>query len=759
MIIGQHIRVAYTCIAIIAVLPAAVAGGASSPPRAATHWAFRPPVRPPVPVVKAVDRVRTDVDRFILAALERRGVALNPQADRATLIRRVAFDLTGLPPTLDEIDAFRRDSSPRAAERMIDRYLASPHYGERWGRHWLDAAGYADSNGYFHADTDRPLAYKYRDYVVRAINADKPFDRFLHEQIAGDELAGYAPDGDVTPAMAELLTATHFLRNGPDGTGESDGNDQERQTDRIRVIESATEMTASALLGLTLRCARCHDHKFDPISQTEYFAMQAILSPAYTAHPDRWLEPNRRVVTVGTRGEREAHRRATERADRPIDALRKSVREFAGPIREVLVDERIELLDPPVRAALDRARKTPSKQRTDEQKTLLANHKSVLEVSDDDLGKRFPEFATLRRSVDKRIRSLEKNRPAPLPKVAALFETHRDPLDHHLLERGVHTAPGPVVAPIVPASLTTPSNRYRISPRPAGRISSGRRTAFARWLTDRDNPLVARVMANRIWQRHFGRGIVTTPGNFGVRGARPTHPELLDYLATEFMRRGWSLKDMHRLILTSAVYRQTGTHRERAASVDADNTLLWRFPTRRLDAESVRDAMLSVSGQLDRRMGGPYIPTHRSRDGRVTVDAKKPGARRRSIHLQQRRTQVATMLEVFDAPGMVRNCLERPVSTIPLQSLALLNSDFAVTAAHAFARRVLTEASATDTAGIKHAFLLAVGRPPHDDERAAARQFLNTQRKNYLNRDDATIRVWSDLCQMIFASNAFLYVD
>src|SRR5436305_6443300 len=275
------------CCALAAALACATAA-ADGPPKADAHRAFRPVVRPPAPVVKGA--ARTDVDRFILAALEAKGLALNPEADRATLIRRVAFDLTGLPPTAAELEQFLADKSPDAYERMVDRYLALPRYGERWGKHWLDAAGYADSNGYFNADSDRPIAWRYRDYVVKAFNADKPYDRFVKEQLAGDELVGYTPGGDITPDMVEALTATHFLRNAPDGTGESDGNPDEVRIDRLTVLEGNLQNAMNCLLGVTIQCARCHNHKFEPISQAEYYSLQAIFFPAY--NPDRWIKPN-----------------------------------------------------------------------------------------------------------------------------------------------------------------------------------------------------------------------------------------------------------------------------------------------------------------------------------------------------------------------------------------------------------------------------------------------------------------------------------
>jgi hypothetical protein len=343
--------------------------------------------------------------------------------------------------------------------------------------------------------------------------------------------------------------------------------------------------------------------------------------------------------------------------------------------------------------------------------------------------------------------------PPPLEKMAVLIETDPNPPPHHVLRRGQHNAPTQEVQPGVPASLD-PRHRFHIEPRPHG---TGRRLAFARWVTSPDNPLFARVLVNRIWQHHFGVGLVATPDNFGQSGARPSHPALLDYLATEFMHHGWSIKHLHRLILHSAAYRQTSATRADAAGVDPENRLLWRFPLHRLDAEALRDSLLAVSGELDRRMGGPYVPTKRTPDGSVIVDEARPGARRRSIYLQQRRTQVATLLELFDAPAMATTCAIRNSSTVPLQSLVLLNSDFARARAHAFASRLLREVN--DDHRLTLAFTLACGRPPHESERAASLRFLEAQRTLYAAEKDSTARSWTDWCQMLLASNAFMYVE
>jgi hypothetical protein len=692
----------------------------------AGHWAFRPPIRPAVPTVGRGEAARTPVDRFILAALEKKGLALGPEADRARLLRRVSFDLTGLPPTPAEMQAFLADSSPDAYERMVERYLAAPRYGERWGKFWLDAAGYADSNGYFSADSDRPLAWRYRDHVIRSFNADKPYDRFVREQLAGDELAGHVAGGDVTPDMVEPLAATHFLRNAPDGSGESDGNPDEVRIDRYTVLEGNLQITMNCLLGVTVQCARCHDHKFEPLTQEEYYSLQAILFPAYC--PDHWVKPNDRTVMVTTRARREEYQRRIGQIERQIKALRDSLASVAAPLREQLVEE------------LSAKKPAPPPK-----------------ISDDDLAKRFPEYGALRDQVRKAIVAREKDRPTPPEKLAVLVDAVPDVPAHHILVRGQHNKPGREVKPGVPAALSTSSNTYRLDARPGGGTTTGRRSALARWVTSPKNPLFARVMVNRIWQHHFGTGLVATPDNLGQSGARPSHPELLDWLAVEFVEHGYSIKHLHRLILCSAVYRQSSAPRKDGLAADPDDLLLWRYPLRRLDAESVRDAMLAVSGELDLRMGGPYVPTRRTPEGVVEVDEKDERARRRSIYLQQRRTQVATFLELFDAPAVAVTCSVRNTSTVPLQALALLNADFARRRAEAFARRL--GAASGDDGRILLAFRLACGREPNERERAASRRFIEAQREVYGREKDGEPRVWADFCQMMLASNAFLYVE
>jgi hypothetical protein len=717
----------------------------------ATHPLFQSVVTPSLPVVRGV--ARTALDRFILSALEARHLSWNPEADKATLLRRVCFDLTGLPPSVAELDAFLKDTSVNAYENMVDRYLASPRYGERWGKYWLDAAGYADSNGYFNADSDRPLAWKYRDYVVNSFNADKPYDQFVREQLAGDELVGYTPTGDVTPAMVEQLVATHFLRNAPDGSGESDGNPDEVRTDRFTVLEGNTQIIMNCLLGLTVQCARCHDHKFEPISQKEYYSLQAILYPVY--NPDRWKKPNDRVVVVGIKADLEARQRLTEQVTRQIKALKEALAAYSESLREQLLDERLKVVDATTRTAILDAVKVAKDKRTAEQKKLLKNHARLVDISEAALEKRFPAYGSFREQLKRAIAEREKEKPVQPEKLACFVETDTQPAVHHLLKRGLHNHPTEEVQPGVPGALQSEKNRFQIASQP-GRVTTGRRTALARWLTAAENPLFARVMVNRVWQHHFGTGLVATVDNLGQSGAKPSHPELLDYLAAEFIRNGWSLKTLHRQIMHSAVYRQSSAPRQELEKQDPENRLLGRFPLRRLDAEAVRDAMLFVSDELDTRSGGPAVPSQRTAEGIVQIDDKAEGRFKRSVYLQQRRTQVVTFLQLFDVPTMVTTCGARSPSTVPLQSLALLNSEFVRGRGKSLATRLL---QGTSQQRLDMAYRLVCSRSPTPEERQRCEAFLTTQRTIYRQEKDAEARAWADLCQMLLSSNAFLYVE
>ncbi len=1123
---------------------AAAAGG--------EHWAFAPLRMPPVPQVPA-DGVRTAVDAHLQAALAERGLALSPDADRATLARRLAFVLTGLPPTPDEVAAFVADPAADAYERLVDRLLASPQFGVHWGKHWLDAAGYADTDGYFSSDNERKHGWRYRDYVVASINADKPFDRFVREQLAGDEIACVVPGTAVTPEQRELLVATHFLRNAPDGTDDSAPSPESKRIDRYAALEATEQVVYTSLLGLTIKCARCHDHKFEPLTQREYYQAQSIFYPAFNV--EKWVTPKKRVIHAATADELaawreqkatnearlaaiEAKHRAWVAANRPrglnlfgdagtapaaAGPAWTAAPEGSPPVRfdaggivvaadteSWLATPPIQWIDPEVGAAVavtfdlvaDRATPAgdaavaiayvlaatdvrgcppeksggniyiegrpaggprvyrlrnaaapadrfqslgnlgsvayrpgatygvrvtnlgggkcrlehlvdhavdgsplildhadlppapfalyrypgrdfvvanvaverhapPSAYRGDvlfvddgtkpvadlwsdaapgdappELAVLLANavpnrhcvdrrgtklrivvgmtaeswlctkqsfdwtpdavgrsmQASFLLVDDtvnlpggygqsspaahvgyylgannfgrrradapgnllvsegkdgparvsrsypggseaalgeqrlvpgrrygvrvtnagggvyhlvhlvDDVPdgpplelsaadlpdgafaffygadrsfvvenvivaagdlaqgdapeavKRARQFADRSREHRAAVAAIEKElaEPAGVP-VSWVTDLAPEPPPVFLLRRGQYGEHGDEVTPAGLAVLDDPDHPFAVVPPPGGR-STGRRLALADWLLregSRPLALVARVRANWIWLHCFGTGLSTTPENFGLSGQEPSHPELLEFLAAEFVRSGWSLKRVLRTVLCSTAFRQASAAHAAGLEADPSNRLVWRFPVQRLDAESIRDAMLAVSGGLDDALGGPPVGLKGvllyGAKGEVEPD-EPPGPRRRTLYVQRRRSVLPTFLEVFDLPSIQDTCAERPRSTVALQSLAQLNSAFSRGRAAAFADRLIAAADNAE-ARVDLAFSLCTGRGPAPADREAAVAFLAEQRAAYAPAADAPRRALVDFCQIMFLSNAFLYVE
>ena len=685
-------------------LPSAEEVEGTSP--GADHWAFARLESPEPPRPRDASTARNPVDAFLIDVLETQGLAPSPEADRRTLIRRVTFDLIGLPPTIEEVDAFTADDRPDAYERVVDRLLDSPRYGERWGKFWLDACGFVESNGYFSADTDRPLAWKYRDYVIRAFNADRPLDQIVREQLAGDELSGYKPGMEITQEVIDQLTATHFLRNGQDGTGESDGNPDEVRADKVSVLDGAVHIIGSSLLGMTFQCAKCHDHKFEPFTQKEYYQLHSILYPAFNV--DKWVKPNDRVVEA-----------APAAVVAPWRALEREIDEEVARLRKEHAPRETD---------------TPEEKETRE------------------------------KALEKAVKAANARRTPHPGRIAWVSDVAGESPSAPLLIRGDPAHPGEPVDAGVPAFLSDPDNPFE--PKPTAQGGTGRRAAFANWLTkpgSRPAALLARILVNRIWQNHFGVGLVATSDNFGHTGAPPTHPALLEFLACELTRSGWSAKTVHRLIVGSAAYRRSSVASPEVREADLENHLLARFPIRRLDAEALRDAWLAASGDLDTRVGGPSIPTQRAENGEVAPEASEGRELRRSVYLQTRRTRIDSLLEVFDAPSIVTVCARRASATIPLQSLSLLNSDFLVARAGRLAERLDREcgpASAPQTR-VDLAFRICLGREPTPGEREAALEFLRSQPSRYpgATGDEPTRRAWTDFAQMLLASNAFLYVE
>lgn len=659
--------------------PENIPPGLGLTPEERAFWSFQPVRRPDVPAVPpaAADRIRNPIDAFLLAAMPP-GLSFAPDADRATLIRRLYVDLTGLPPALTDQQRWQSDAGGDWYERLIEELLASPQYGERWGRHWLDVAGYADSDGYTVADAERAWAWKYRDYVVRSFNQDKPFDRFIHEQLAGDELAGPIT-GDLTPEQTELLTATGFLRMAADGTGSGADN----ETARNQVIGDTLKIVSTSLLGVSLACAQCHDHRYDPIPQTDYYALRAVFAPALDWQS--WKPPGQRLVSLYTAADRqkaaeveaEAGRIAAERAAKQKEymqqALEKELSKYAAPLREQL------------RAAYD----TAADKRTDEQKALLNQYPSV-NITPGVLYQYLPAAAEELKKFDARIAEVRQRKPRE-EFLSVLTEPPGHLPETRLFYRGDFQQPKQVVAPAALVAACPEDQHVQFPVDDETLPTSGRRLAFARWLTSPGNPLTPRVLVNRLWLHHFGRGLVATPADFGQLGARPTHPELLDWLADEFRQRGFSVKQMHRLLLTSTAWRQSAQRTEQHDALDPDNRFYSRRALQRLDAEVLRDQMLFVSGRLDLTMGGAPVPLKEDDTGQVIVE---PGQSRRSLYVKVRRSQPVAMLQAFDAPVMETNCELRPVSTVATQSLMLMNSESVLELAAALADRSAAEPAA-----------------------------------------------------------------
>jgi hypothetical protein len=675
------------------------------------HWAWRKPARPAPLAVKDAAWPRNPIDRFILAKLESAGLTPAPPASRETLIRRVTFDLIGLPPTPEEIDAFVNDPAPDAYERLIDRLLASPHYGERWGRHWLDVARFAESNGY-EFDEVRPDAWRYRDYVIRAFNEDRPYDRFVLEQLAGDELF---PDD---PAA---LVATGFNLLGPDMTDSSDQAQRRQNT-----LNDMTDTAGLAFLGLTLACARCHDHKFEPIPQSDYYRFQAFFTPATF----------RRDLPIDGREQRETHARAQREYAALVKPTADALARLEEPYRRRLYEAQLVKLADEARAAHE----TPPDRRTAKQKELVEKTARLLVVSPQAVAAALsPADRARRGELLAALKKFDDRKPAPLPVAMGLQDAAGPAPKTFLLERGELAHRGEEVQAGFPVIF---------EPGAGPRVEANRRAALARWVASKDNPLTARVMVNRLWQHHFGRGLVPTPNDFGVRGERPTHPELLDWLATELVARGWSVKAMHRLMLLSATYRQSIRYIvSRTEKPDPDNRLFSRSNRLRLEGEIIRDSLLAVSGRLNRAMGGPGVfppvPPEAAQAWKASPDPRDHV--RRSVYVFARRNLRFPFLEAFDLPDSSLSCPKRERSTTATQALTLLNAADVSEAAKALAARLTAEAR-TEDERIVLAYRRTLGRRPTATAMELAREFL---RQSPL----------SELCRALFNVNEFVYLD
>ncbi len=731
-----------------------------------SHWAFRPPARPDVPEVENSALVRNSVDAFLLRRLEAKGLALAPEASPLVLLRRATLDLTGLPPTPEEARAFLADTGPGAYERLVDRLLESEEYGERWAQIWLDLAGYADSEGVIDEDRLRQHSWRYRDYVIRALNSDRPYDRFLTEQIAGDELLDFKNLREVSQEHVDTLAATGFLRMTPDGTyGSATGS----LAERFNVVADEMEVLSSAVMGVTVGCARCHDHKYDPLSQKEYYSLSAVFQAALD--PYDWRDPTERFLEVGVASEQEAAQKANAPIQAQIETLQREFDALVTPFFERELERRLTDLPEDTATRLRKVAHTPRKERTPVQSRLAKEHDDLLKIPNADgewhqIAEAFPELKDTAGPVNARIKELKASL-IPLPKIRAVYDMGGEPSRTYLLQRGDAQAIGQRVVPGVPRMLSAKTAAYKPEPPHAG--TSGNRLAFARWLTQPDHPLTARVMVNRIWLNHFGRGIVSTPSNFGLTGAEPTHPELLDWLATEFVRQRWSIKAMHRLMMTSAAYRQSTRVDPESAETDPDNTLLSRMPLRRMDAEVLHDSVLQVTGRLDReRFGRPVNVTKRD-SGEIVPDATAAGWRRAVYVLKKRRMPV-TLLEVFDAPKPAPNCTERRESTVAPQALQLMNGDAVLEHARYLAGRLIDEHPGQSEEQVAAAYERILSRPPSAEEVRLASSDLSTLESHWAahldntrhvgpRRDAARWMALGSLSHALLNSAEFLYID
>lgn len=710
-------------------------------PGARDYWAFKLPVQAQVPTVARA--LSNPVDRFLEKARQDKGLKAAPKADRLTLIRRAYMDLIGLPPSPAEIDASMNDTAPNAWERLVDKLLASPHYGERWGRHWLDAARYADSSGYEN-DTDQPNLYRYRDYVVKSFNDDKPYNTFIKEQIAGDEIPNRTDDS---------LIATGFLRLGPRVRNHEHANPARRYD----YLDDVIGAIGKGMLGLTVQCARCHDHKFDPIPQKDYYALEAsIFGYVETDYP------------LGPREQADAYMRKLSEIGAKVEALKDQIDEIDQPYREKVALESIRDKYPP---DVIRALEKPESERTPGEKLIAiqvfasAGGNRSAAAADKLMS---AEDVAKKKALNDQIAALNAEKPAPVPMASIATDgdwrsvelgygdrnegacpkceleyvgagkflelgpgkgNYKTPPSYFLM-RGDPDSKAYATKPGFLSVLTTGNPPTELPP--ADGRTSGRRLALAEWLISRDNPLPARVIVNRIWEHHFGKGIVPTLDNFGKMGEQPSNQALLDWLAVEFMNKGWSIKQMQRLIMTSEAYQMASSYEDAAsAKIDPEDTYLWKYRIQRLEGEIIRDNIMSAAGSIDLTMGGPAIFPHVDDSFIKTLfrgiyhnQDDGPDVWRRSLYIYQKRTLPSPLLQVFDLPDMSQSVGARYVSTVPTQALQLMNDDFVLRQAQLFADRVKKEAGDDVAKQVDLAYRIALTRLPTERERSLAADMI-----------------------------------
>jgi hypothetical protein len=738
-------------------------------------WAFKKPTAAKPPKVAATQRVRTPIDQFILAKLEPKGISFSPDASKHTLLRRAYFDLTGLPPTPAQAKKFISDKRPDAYEKLTDELLDSPRYGERWGRHWLDVVGYVDTAGKDFNPTGVSLSdgyWRYRDYVIEATNKDTPWDQFLTEQIAGDELVDWRSAKTFTPEIVESLTATGFLRNVLDATGEDISN---LPFDRYEALFKLMERVSTSTMGMTLACARCHSHKFDPIPHTDYYRFLSLFTAAY--NPTSWLPPQQRHLYHVSKNEQAEIKRQQGETIATINGHKAELTKLRAPFKTSLLDKKLAQLPEQIRADTKAALRSDPKKRNEVQKYLVEKFAKQLAVTDAEADKAFDAPARMKAQlINKEIQSSQQFLATlQIHKVQALWDVGAAPAIR-LLHRGDVDFAGPQVTPGFLSILSAPKSSGATPSTNIKGETTGLRLAFAEWLTRPEHPLTARVIVNRMWQHHFGNGIVSTPGNFGATGARPTHPELLDWLAVEFMKDGWSAKRLHKRIMLSTVYRQQSARQQQQSEasksgpnpevLDPNNELLWRMNLRRLDAESLRDSVIAVSGKADYKMGGPPVLLKATKSGlQMVLSDTTDKSSRRSVYLVARRSNPATFLRVFDYPVIDVNCTRRSSSATPLQSLTMINSKFLASSAVHLSKHVekLIGTDSPIAKKIETAYWLAFSRGPLETEVSAGTAYLDHLSSLYIKsgtpKAEATKRAFENFVHMLQCSNEFLYVD
>jgi hypothetical protein len=682
------------------------------------YWAFRAPARPEVPAQSST-WVANPVDAFILDALATKKLTPSPAAPPEKLVRRLYLDVVGLPPSPDEA----RAAAASSWESTVDRLMASPQYGERMALKWLDVVRYADTNG-FEADAERPDAWRYRDYVIRSFNQDKPYDRFLREQIASDELY---------PADKEALLGLGFLRAGPRHVV---GGNQDKEMSRQEDLVEMTGSIGSTFLGLTVGCARCHNHKFDPILQSDYYRLQAVF--AATDFKD---------IPTASKQEMEEYEAAKKAYEARLKPATDQIAAIEKPYRERLREEKIAHLDPEHAAAL----RVPKKERTPEQKSLAKDAEAQVKLTWDEVVHALsPEDRDKRAGLRREMHRIELEKPRQPAKAQAVEDMATDPPETYILKVGDYHHKLDRVPPGFPKVIADGAA--------APETAAGRRAALANWLASPENPLTARVIVNRIWQYRMGVGLVATPNDFGVLGGNPSNRKLLDWLAVEFMSHGWSVKHIDRLILLSSAYRESTADDPAKSAVDPENKLYWRANRRRLDAESLRDSVLAASGLLNPKMGGPAVRvpiakevydlifTEGEPDNLWPLDPDKTQQYRRSIYLLNKRTVRLPMLANFDQPDDMTSCPVRPASTHSLQALSLLNSDFMQEQSQAFASRLEGRCGRDRGCAVKLAYELTLARTPRKQEMEMARSFFHQD------------KVLADFCLALLNRNEFVYV-